>query len=473
MMYYLITINLRSKSKLEKEEEMGKAGKKTNDNVSFGKAAVWQTRAIALGAITIIIGYFSIYCTDTLGMKASVVGALLMASKIADGVTDLLAGYLVDNTRSKWGKGRPYEICIVLAWLATVLLFAVSPSWSNVVKCIWIFVMYTLVFSIFSTFLNAAEVPYAIRAFGTKEAVTKVSAMSGLLVTIGCMVVSISFPILMGKLATSGSGWTKLVLIYAVPLALIGILRFVFVKEEYTDVDSDSDHVTLKDMLVMLKSNKYAWCVAGTNGVLQFVSGLGAATYYFTWVVGDIGKYSVLQSVSILALVVMLFFPMLIKKKSTNFLIGVGAVLGMAGYALNFFAGSNMPLLVIAFLLTGIAVLPASYFRGVLIMDIAKYNQWKGLPTMESTTSALSNFFGKIFQALGAFMLGLMLDAGGYDGTLAMQPDSAMNMIRMLYSLIPMAIMAVMLVCTLVYKSLDKKMPQIEAELSAKKLEEA
>lgn len=450
---------------------MGKVEKKTNDNVSFGKAAAWQTRAIALGAITIIIGYFSIYCTDTLGMKASVVGALLMASKIADGVTDLLAGYVVDNTNTRWGKGRPYEFCIVLAWLATVLLFSVSPAWSNVVKCVWIFVMYTLVFSIFSTFLNASEVVYAIRAFGTKEAMTKISAMSGILVTVGCMVVSISFPILMGKLATSGSGWSRLVLIYAVPLTLIGMLRFIFVKEEHADVDSDSEHVTLKNMFIMLKSNKYAWCVAGTNGVLQFVSGLGAATYYFTWIVGDIGKYSVLQGVSILALVAMLFFPMMIKKKSTNFLVGAGAILGMAGYALNFFAGSNMLLLTVAFLLTGLSVLPASYFRGILIMDIAKYNQWKGLPPMESTTSALSNFFGKIFQALGAFMLGVMLDVGGYDGTLAVQPDSAMNMIRMLYSIIPMVIMALMLVCTLIYNSLDKMLPQIEASIGEKKPE--
>lgn len=437
--------------------------------VPFGQLLAWNTRPIALGAITIIIGYFSIYCTDTLGMNAALVGTLLMASKILDGVTDLVAGYIVDNTKTKWGKARPYEICIILAWLCTVLLFSARTEWSTVIKSVWIFVMYTLVFSIFSTFLNAAESPYIIRAFGNKEAVTKVSALGGIFVTFGCMIVSISFPILMGSLATSDKGWSKLMLIYAIPLALIGILRFIFVKEKYTEEDALSDRVSFKDMFTMLKTNRYAWCLAGVNGVTQFIAGLGAATYYFTWVVGDITKYSTLQIFSIVSLFAMLAFPMIIRKKSANYLIFVGAILGIVGYVLNFFAGSNMILLIVAFLLGGVAVLPGSYLRSVLIMDIAKYNEWKGLAPMEATAAALANFFGKVFTAFGSFILGVLLSVSGYVGTAAAQSGSAMTMIRMLYSFIPAAAMVVMLLCSLVYNKLDKQLPQIEADLAARK----
>ena len=444
---------------------------KDPNKAPFGKLVAWQTRPIALGAITIIIGYFSIYCTDTLGMNPAVVGTLLMASKVLDGVTDLVAGYVVDNTKTRWGKARPYEICILLALACTVLLFSTSPEWSVAVKSIWIFVMYSLVFSIFSTFLNAAESPYVIRAFGSKEAVTQVSAVGGIFVTFGCMVVSISFPILMGSLATSGPGWTKLMLIYAVPLALIGILRFIFVKEIYTDQDAESDHVSFKDMFTMLRSNKYAWCMAGVNGVTQFVAGLGAATYYFTWIVGDIAQYSILQVFSIVSLFVMLLFPAIIRKKSANYLIFIGAILGIVGYGLNFFAGKNMVLLIVAFFLSGVAALPGSYLRSILIMDISKYNQWKGLPSMESTASALANFFGKIFTAFGSFILGILLQMSNYDyGTnVASQPESAMMMIRLLYSVVPAIAMVVMLLCTVVYKSLDNQLPEIEKDLEARK----
>lgn len=436
--------------------------------VSMGKVLAWNSRPVALGAITIVIGYFSIYCTDTLGMNAALVGMLLMASKIIDGVTDLLAGYMVDNTRTKWGKARPYEICIVLAWLCTVLLFSARSSWALPVKAIWIFVMYTLVFSIFSTFLNAAEAPYCVRAFGSKEAITKVSALGGIFVTVGCMAVSISFPMLMGKLATSDKGWSQLMLIYAIPLVLIGILRFIFIKEEFSPNEEVSEKTSLKEMLSMLRNNKYAWCMAGINGATQFVAGLGAATYYFTWVVGDIGKYSVLQVFSIVSLLVMLVFPAIIKRKSANFLIMMGAVLGIIGYGINLFAGANMIVLIVAFLFTGIAVLPASYLRSVMVMEISKYNQWKGYTPLEATTSALANFFGKIFTAFGSLVLGTMLSLGGYDGSLASQSTGAMNMIKILYSIVPMIAMVVMLFSTIIYKSLVDKMPEIEADLEAK-----
>jgi len=439
---------------------------KDPDKAPFGKLLAWQTRPIALGSITIIIAYFTNYCTDTLGMAPALVGTLLMASKIVDGVTDLLAGYVVDNTKTKLGKGRPYEFCVVLAWVCTVLLFSASPAWSLAVKCVWIFVMYTLAFSIFSTFLNAGESPYIIRAFGSRVAVTQVSSLGGIVITIGCTVVSITFPILMGQLATSAKGWSTLMLIYAVPLSLIGMLRFIFVKEVYTDQDAVSDRVSLKDMFTMLRSNKYTWCMAGVNGATQFVAGLGATSYYFIWIVGDIAKLSFLQMFTIVSLLVMLTFPAIISRKSANFLIGVGAAIGVVGYSLNFFAGANIPMLVVSSLLAGIAVMPGSYLRTVLIMDIAKYNQWKGMPTMESTAAALANFFGKIFTALGSFVLGILLSAGGYDGSQAVQPESALTMIRLLYSFIPAAAMLLMVLCTVVYSSLTRQMPQIEKELA-------
>lgn len=60
------------------------------DHVSIGKLVAWQMRPISLGAVTIITMYLSLYCTDTLGMPAALVGTLLMASKVFDGATDLL-----------------------------------------------------------------------------------------------------------------------------------------------------------------------------------------------------------------------------------------------------------------------------------------------------------------------------------------------------------------------------------------------
>lgn len=435
---------------------MKKNAVKSPDKVPFGKMLAWQTRPISLGAATIIIGYLSIYCTNTLGMPAALVGGLLMASKIFDGITDLFAGWLIDNTKTRWGKARPYELSIIGVWVCMYALFATPESWGIVGKSIWIFIMYTLVWSIFSTLLNAAENPYIIRAFGSKIAITKVSAYGGIIITIGCMIVSISFPKLIASMAVSAAGWRKMMLIYAVPLLIIGILRFVFVKEEVDVEEEKEEKVSFKDIIAVVKSNKYMWLLAIASSIPQLIMGMSAASYYFTDVVGDIGQYSMVQAFSMVSLLFMLVFPALMKKFSAMQIVGFGAMVGVVGYVVNFFAGSNMTLLIVGFLLSGIASLPTSYMRAPIVMQIAEYNVTKGLPEMQGTVGSVVNFMCKVGQGIGSFLLGVLLDAGGYIGKAEVQTDGAIMMVRLLYSLIPAALMLVMIWTAFAFRPLDR-----------------
>ena len=427
------------------------------DHVPFGKLLAWQMRPISLGAVTIITMYLSLYCTDTLGMPAALVGTLLMASKIFDGVTDIFAGWLIDNTKTKWGKARPYELSIIGVWICMFALFATSDTWSMTVKSIWIFIMYTLIFSVFQTLLNAAETPYIIRAFKTPLAVTKVSAYGGIIVTLGSMVISVSFPILVGTMGSSTAGWRKLIAMYAIPLVCLGLLRFLFVKEENDVVEENKeDRVKIKDILQVITSNKYVWLMGLACMVPQLATSLSAGTYYFTWIVGDIGKYSAIQMVSMLSLILIILFPTLMKKFSAMQLIGAAAVIAIVGYVLCFFAGANMLLIAVGFFLSSMITLPTSYMKAPIIMQISDYNEYNGKPRMEATMAAVANFLNKIGSAFGSFLLGIMLTMGGYDGNLDAQPEGAMMMIRLLFSFVPAAIMIVVIICTIAFRPLDK-----------------
>lgn len=81
----------------------------------------------------------------------------MAASKLVDGVTDVFAGYIVDKTHSKLGKGRPYELCIIGTWVCTYLMFAASPEWADMTKYIWVVSMYIMVCAVFNTLLNAGK----------------------------------------------------------------------------------------------------------------------------------------------------------------------------------------------------------------------------------------------------------------------------------------------------------------------------
>ena len=85
------------------------ANKKNDPNhLGFGRLMAWKSSDIAMAGLNVIVlGYLSIYCSDTLGIAPAVVGTVLMVSKIIDAFTDIFAGWLVDNTHTKLGKGRP------------------------------------------------------------------------------------------------------------------------------------------------------------------------------------------------------------------------------------------------------------------------------------------------------------------------------------------------------------------------------
>ena len=192
------------------------------NKLGFGRLMAFKSSDIAAAWVNVIVlNRLSFYASTALGVPVATVGILLMASKIVDAFTDIFAGILVDNTNTKWGKGRPYDLSIVGMALCTILLFSASPEWSEFAKCAWIFSMYTFVFSIFSTLRLAAGNVYTIRHFSNNTVLLKkVASYGGIITMAASMMVSVAFPILMSRIATSAAGWTRAVAVVMVPAAL-------------------------------------------------------------------------------------------------------------------------------------------------------------------------------------------------------------------------------------------------------------
>lgn len=194
---------------------------------------------------------------------------------------------------------------------------------------------------------------------------------------------------------------------------------------------------------------------------------MNAYTYYFTYIGGGIERYTSLAALSMPLLIVMFIFPAIMKKGvPMSRIILFGAICGAIGYVLNFFAGDNMAILMIAAVLYSFAGLPIAYLSGLLILDCAEYNVLCGRKRMETTVSAISSFGTKLGQGLGAAALGLMLSAFGYDGAAAAQTEGAIMGIRCLYSVIPAAVYALIVVLCAVYK-LDKVLAEMRAKQNA------
>lgn len=441
--------------------------------VSFGKLMAWSVRLGSTGIAGMILGYLTIFAVNTLKMDPTLVGGLLLASKLIDGVTDLIAGYIVDRTSTKWGRGRPYEWCIVGMWLSTLLLFA-TPNGSTVVKAIWILVMYLLANSVFYTFLNANGTVYMVRAFSSQKAYVQLSTYGGVVPMAMVLIYNVLFPTLMGKMATSQRGWFTLVLIFAVPLTILGMLRFFVIKEtNNVDVKAAGDRVEFKEVLMLLKKNPYIYIISLGTMVVNILTNMGVGVFYFTEIVGDVGLMSILAASQVVVLPLMFVFPQLLKKISVARLVRIGLLVGVAAGIINFFAGANMGLLTISAILTGASSVPITMLASLMIIECADYNEFLGLSRLEGSLGAVNGFATKVGAGIGAGILGVLIGLAGYDGNLTVQPDSAITMIHMLYSLVPAGMNIFVYLVFRLYK-LDRKIAEIrETNTARRKTNEA
>lgn len=452
----------------------GNKGKKENkenkdkDKLGFGKLLIYKSSDVSSACVSaIVLSYLTLYCTDTLGINPAVLGTLLMISKIFDAFTDIIAGWLVDNTHTKLGKGRPYEICIIGVTICTLGLFSASPQWSEFVKCAWVFFMYTLVFSVFTTLRSAANVPYTIRAFSNNQTViTKVASYGGIITMAASIGISIAFPIVMTKLATNAAGWTKTVAIFVIPLTFIGILRFIFLKED-PSVDAGEQHkkVSIKEVIAMFKVNKYIWLFACIMLCYNVTTSLGMATYYFKWIIGNTSLISVTSMFSIILLPLMFTFPLIMRKIGTmGDMIAAFCVIGIIGYIIVFFSGSFLPGVIIGGAIGAFATLPLAYYGVLFTMKCCTYNEMNGMARMDGSTGILSNFATKFGSAIGSAITGILLGLSGYiaGDNIAAQPTSAIFMIRVLYALLPAIFLIIILFSAKAFSPLERKIKEWE-----------
>lgn len=445
---------------------MGKA-KKVREPGSYAgwMVPVWATRGAALSVNVVVLMQITYYCTNALGLSPGIVGTVLLLSKLFDGVTDLVAGVIVDKTHTKLGKARPYELCILGVWIGTVLLFS-TPDFGTAGKLVWIFALYTIVNSVFATFLNATDAVYMSRAITSVEGQTKVLSLSAPIGMVCCAAVSIAMPILIAMFGSQPGGWTKISLVFAVPFGIIGLGRFLFLKEVKQDDTRTAEKVSMKVLWDNLKGNKYIFLAAGVFLLAQFISNIGSAVtnYYFQYIYGDLTIASVFGLMGVITPFFLLFLPLIMKRWSLAQVTLTGAGLGILGNAIKFIGGTNMITLLVGNLLAALAILPISMMINVFLIECMDYGEWKNGSRVEGVYSSINGFASKLGSGLASVSVGFIMQFAGYEGALEVQSQAANMSIIALYSVVPLILFVVQFLVMKQY-DLDKKIPQIRKEL--------
>ena len=418
-----------------------KKREKNPNRIGVGKFWAWGSREISETCNVLMMGFILMYATNTLKLNPAIVGVLLAVTKVIDALTDIIAGYIVDKTHTKWGKGRPYELCIIGVWVCTYLMYSCPPSISEVMKYIWVIAMYTMVNAIFMTFLNAGETVYMIRAF-REEQVVRVSSFVGFINSAAGFVFNIITPQLIAKHQDQPGGW-----------------GFIFIKEKYDrDIIVKTEKIHIKDAIRVLTKNRYVWVIIIITFTGALATSLGLGTFYFEEILGGIQNQSLTSVVTILALPMVFVFPKLVSKIKLRNIMMVGAIVSTIGSLICFFANTSLAGYMVGWLFVGLGSLPSTYLTRLMIFDCASYNEWKMMPRMEGTIGAVQGFAKRVGAAVSTAIGGLMLVVIGYNADAV--TTSAIMGLRVCNTLFP-ALISVINIVVLLFYTLDAKMPEI------------
>ena len=453
---------------------MKKTSKSTDpDRLPAGKLLAWAGAGVSGGASFIVLGYVSLYATDTLGLAPALIGVLVLVSAFANVAGALLAAYVIDRSpETRWGKARPYELAVLGIWAATWALFSTPTALDESGRIVWLFVTYITINAVFDPILRGNDTLYMARAFANRRVYAKVYTRAGIFTTLGGIVLSITLPIALGWAGKSPELWSVVMACFSIPLAAIGMTRFFFVKEQFNTSTPGIPPVRLKDIFVALGTTKWVWFLCALAAFSSAVNGANMVSYYFRYIVGNLALQGAIAAAGILVLPLTLIFPRLMKRFAISQILVGGAALGVIGAVFYAVANGNLVIFTIGALLSGCALLPLSYLVGVMVLDICSFNEWRGKHRLESTLGAVVGVFGRLGIGVAGFIVGVVLSAAGYDGALDVQEPAAEAAIVALTAGVPAVCFTMVVVLMLVYGRFDRRiLPQVHAELDARHAE--
>ena len=444
----------------------------------------WGTRvSYGLGdtACNIVMGIttavLTLFYTDYAGVNVAIVGVVMLISRIFDGSSDVIMGIIVNHTKSKWGKARPWIIWMAIPYaLCTISLFCIPQS-SDTVQFWYIFVTYNLTTTVCYTAIN---VPY-----GTLSTLMTRSSHERDLLSVIRMglspfgkIIAVTFTLPIVKMVGNDqAAWIKVMTAWCIIAVILLAICFFRCKERVQfENTTTKSQVPLGKNLKALLTNQYFWA-ALILWTVTCVHGTLVGTdlpYYCKYIFGnDSWMYSVLYLAEAGTLVVgAMLCPLLLNRFSKRDLSLWGCVLAVAAHATLLLNPHSFTLALVSSIVRALGEAPLTALVFGMMGQVVEYGQWKSHIRQEALIFGGGSLGFKIGTGITSAIITKLLDISGYTsfidgvevGGMITQPTSALQMIQNIYLYGPLIIWAIAVVVLLLYK-LDKKYAAIMTEL--------
>lgn len=414
--------------------------------------------------------YLLYFYTDVMHLDPLAISAMFVVCRVIDGITDLLVGYAIDKTHTRWGKSRPWFLFGSVPFALAAFLAFTVPNISPSGKLVYAYATYIFL-SFMYTVVNIPLASILPALTDDMNERTVLATYRKFLAFLGSTIVSAT-ALKMVNLVGQGNealGFRVVMGVFGVIGCLCFFLTFALVRE--TNLQEFQKSASLGETIVSLAHNT-PWKLFALNILFMwtgFFLQSGALIFYYKYYVGSEDLSALVATImSMVPMVANLTVPFLAKQLGKRNLYSTAAAVQLAGLAVIMLSDLNNTGIIIGAFISaaGYGVKESIYFS--MQADPVDYGEWKTGVQAAGTLSSVNGFLGKVAQAVAGGLSGLLLAMGNYDGEAAVQTVEALSSIKMMYLYIPMALLVCSIVTMSFYK-LDKQFPQIQAELEARR----
>ncbi len=460
------------------------------DKVPFGQKLAYGSGTLTLNLLPAALGVFAAFLIVAFGMDPLMAGILGALPRFLDAITDPIMGFITDNTRSRWGRRRPYILFgAILSGLIFAAMWQLDTANSQTYN-FYYFLTFSLLFTLGNTMYATPLVGLGYELTSDYNERTHIMAFSQFMGQIAWMFVPFLWVMIPNEdwWDSQAEGVRTLAIYVAIACTLLGLLPAFFCRGIESSHIENTKEISFKEignnLIDVFKSIAEAFrngpfvrlCAATFlvfNG-FQLVASFAVfiiVYYMFAGSWGDAGWwptiFGVASAVATAFLVIPIVSWMSDRWGKRNAFI-VSTCISIVGYSLKWWGFSpDNPYLIFTFIplvsfgIGGLFTLMMSMTADVCDLDELR----NGMPRKEGTFGAIYWLMVKLGQALAIFLGGLVLDLVGFEGGAATQTMETMTQLRIADITIPAITAGLAILCMLGYDITEERARDIKAQL--------